>query len=110
VNLCEKCDEEIHRKVSKHQRILVFDKEFEYRECGKHKEEFKLFCETHDTIVCSVCVSLDHKLFCVIKGVNEVALVKKELVEKKISEIEVLKNDVSQKINELTGKHLSNHF
>jgi hypothetical protein len=100
VSLCGECDQEIHRRLSKHQRILVSDKEFEYRECGRHKEEFKLFCETHDTMVCSVCVSLEHKLFCVVKGVNEVALVKKELIEQKISEIDVLKKDVSLKINE----------
>jgi hypothetical protein len=73
LQLCKKCDSQIHsfRSFRKHERIL--SKEL-IPICRIHKKPLTHFCETHDEILCSKCKSLEHKNsdLCVIRETKQV--------------------------------------
>jgi hypothetical protein len=102
-DLCEECDENVHKTVKKHKRIPVEDKEFEIPICLAHKEEMKVFCESHNLLICTICVAVEHQKPCVIKTITEASLSKRELFRKKQEEVTESEKKILLQINQLNA-------
>jgi hypothetical protein len=72
-NLCIDCDCVIHEKLSKHKRIDAKKKDLVIH-CLIHKEELKLYCSTHEVMICAICFGLEHQAPCMVKTDSELRI------------------------------------
>jgi sugar lactone lactonase YvrE len=81
-------------------RIPVHEKEPELPICEEHEEKMKAFCETHDVLICSICLGMDHQKPCVVKRIHEVVQRKKFIAEKKLTVLQKMKGRVEESIED----------
>jgi hypothetical protein len=86
-NLCDGCDRYVHERLSKHKRIASKEKD-QVQICLIHKEELKLYCESHEVMICSICLSLEHQKSCSVKTNAELRFMLEDSVQMNLPAIE----------------------
>jgi DNA-binding beta-propeller fold protein YncE len=101
-NLCGDCDRIIHEKLSKHRRIDAKEKELDL-ECFVHKEELKVYCSTHEVMICAICLVLEHQAPCIVKTDAEFRFMLEESIQLNLLEIQRIRRKATTKFRRLNS-------